>query len=92
MILLTIGAVFPLVTSLGFDPIWFGIMLVTVAEIAMITPPVGMNLFVLRGAVDDLNMGHVMRGVVPFVTADVVRMIIIAIFPLLATWLPSHMS
>ncbi|MGA8048863.1 MAG: TRAP transporter large permease, partial [Burkholderiales bacterium] len=91
MILLTLGAVYPLVKSFGFDPIWFGVLLVTLGEIGMITPPVGMNLFVLQG-VAGLRLETIARGILPFVGADVVRIILLVLFPLLATWLPSRMA
>lgn len=89
MIMLTIAGVFPLVISLGFDPIWFGIMLVTLAEIGMITPPVGMNLFVLQGVVPGLKMDVMIRGITPFVVADLVRLVLLVAFPAIALWLPS---
>jgi tripartite ATP-independent transporter DctM subunit len=88
MILLTVAPVFQLVTSLGFDPIWFGVMLVTVCEIGMIAPPVGINLFVIQG-VGNLPMATVVRGIVPFAVADCFRLLLIALFPWLATWLPN---
>jgi tripartite ATP-independent transporter DctM subunit len=91
MILLTLGAVYPLVKSLGFDPIWFGVVLVTLGEIGMITPPVGMNLFVLQSA-GGMRLETVARGILPFVTADVVRILLLSLFPFLATWLPGHMA
>ena len=90
MILLTLGAVYPLVKSFGFDPIWFGVLLVTLSEIGMITPPVGMNLFVLQG-VAGIRLETIARGILPFVAADVVRIAFIVAFPLLATWLPGRM-
>ncbi len=89
MIMLTIAGVFPLVTSLGFDPIWFGVMLVTLAEIGMITPPVGMNLFVLQGVVPHLKMPVMIRGITPFVVADLLRLALLVAFPAIALWLPS---
>ncbi len=88
MILLTVAPVFQLVTGLDFDPIWFGVMLVTVCEIGMIVPPVGINLFVIQG-VGNLPMATVVRGIVPFAAADCVRLLLIALFPWLATWLPN---
>jgi tripartite ATP-independent transporter DctM subunit len=91
MILLTLGAVYPLVKSLGFDPIWFGVVLVTLGEIGMITPPVGMNLFVLQSA-GGMRLETVARGILPFVTADVVRILLLTLFPFLATWLPGRMT
>ncbi|MBL8665694.1 MAG: TRAP transporter large permease [Candidatus Odyssella sp.] len=92
MILLTLGSVFPLVKALGFDPIWFGVVLVTLAEIGTITPPVGMNLFVLSATVPNLPLQTVARGILPFVSADAVRIAILLAVPALATWLPSTMS
>jgi tripartite ATP-independent transporter DctM subunit len=89
MILLTIGAVFPVIRGLGIDPIWFGVFLVTLAEIGMITPPVGMNLFVLQSTVPGLGLGTVSRGILPFVAADGVRLLILLAAPWLATWLPT---
>ena len=91
MMLLTVGPVFKLIVALGFDPIWFGVMFVTVCEIGMIVPPVGINLFVIQG-VAGLPLQTVVRGITPFVVADCFRMLIIAMVPALATWLPSLMS
>jgi tripartite ATP-independent transporter DctM subunit len=91
MMLLTVGAVFKLITALGFDPIWFGVMFVTVCEIGMIVPPVGINLFVIQ-SVTGLKLGTIVRGIAPFVAADCVRMLVIALVPALATWLPSMME
>jgi C4-dicarboxylate transporter DctM subunit len=89
MILLTLPVFFPLVVSLGFDPIWFGILVVTVVEIGLISPPVGMNLFVLKTLLPQVSTGTVFRGVVPFMTADVVRLAILIAFPIISLWLPS---
>ena len=88
MILLTVPIFFPLVLSLGFDPIWFGVLIVCVAEISMITPPVGMNIFVLSSVVPDVRSSEIWRGVLPFVAADVVRMFVLIAFPMLTLWLP----
>lgn len=90
MILLTVAPVFKLVTALGFDPIWFGVMLITVCEIGMIVPPVGINLFVIQG-VGNLPMATVVRGILPFALADIVRLFLICLFPWLATWLPNKL-
>lgn len=91
MILLTVPFVFPVIKALGFDPIWFGIIIVTVVEIGLITPPIGMNLFVIIGVAKDLKTRDVVRGVVPFILCDIVRVVILVAFPILATWLPSTM-
>jgi len=88
MIMLTIPFVFPLITSLGFDPIWFGILVVTVAELGLITPPVGMNLFIIQGVATDLPSITVMRGILPFILADLVRLAVIILIPAIALFLP----
>ena len=90
MMLLTVGPVFKLVIALGFDPIWFGVMLVTVCEIGMILPPVGINLFVIQN-VAGLPLLTIVRGIAPFVAADTLRLLLIALVPALATWLPGRM-
>ena len=90
MILLTVPAVFPLIKALGVDPIWFGVLIVTVVEIGMITPPVGMNLFVIQGA-SGVPLRRIVAGIWPFVGADVVRLALLILFPVLSTFLPSLM-
>ena len=91
MMLLTVGPVFKLVVALGFDPIWFGVMFVTVCEVGMILPPVGINLFVIQ-SIAGLPLATLVRGIFPFVAADTVRLFVIAALPALATWLPSRMA
>jgi len=91
MVLLTIPVFFPVVVQLGFDPIWFGILIVCVVEIGLISPPVGMNLFVLKTLLPEVSTGTMFRGVMPFMVADVVRLAILVAFPWLALWLPSTM-
>lgn len=88
MILLTLPSVFSVVLSFGMDPIWFGILLVTVVEVGLITPPIGMNLFVLKAVSPELRLSAVFRGVVPFIAADVVRIAILIALPGLSLWLP----
>jgi tripartite ATP-independent transporter DctM subunit len=90
MILLTVPAVFPLIQALQIDPIWFGVLLVTVVEIGMITPPVGMNLFVIQGA-GRVPLRTIVAGIWPFVAADIVRLTLLLGFPAISTWLPSLM-
>lgn len=89
MILLTIPIFFPIVTELGFDPIWFGIFAVMVTELSLITPPVGLNLFVIKSVIGNLSVGAMYRGILPFVAADIVRIGIIILIPAIATLLPS---
>jgi tripartite ATP-independent transporter DctM subunit len=91
MVLLTIPVFFPVIVGLGFDPVWFGILIVTVVEIGMISPPVGMNLFVMNSLLPDVKLTDIFRGVWPFVLADIVRLCILIAFPAIALWLPSLM-
>ncbi|MFD1880889.1 TRAP transporter large permease [Paracoccus pacificus] len=88
MILLTVVPAYTVVTGLGYDPIWFGVLLVSVVEIGLITPPVGMNLFVIQGVAPNLSLASLSRGIVPFVLADFVRIALILMFPALTLWLP----
>ncbi|MFM1856914.1 MAG: hypothetical protein RLZ83_2223 [Pseudomonadota bacterium] len=92
MMLLTVPIFFPLVTALGFDPVWFGILVVCVIEISLITPPVGMNIFVLSSVVPQLPTTTIWRGVLPFVAADVIRMAILIAFPALSLALPQWLG
>ena len=92
MILLTVPVFFPLIVHLGLDPIWFGILIVVVVEIGLISPPVGMNLFVLKTLIPQVSTGTVFRGVTPFVVADVIRLGILIAFPAISLWLPSLMK
>jgi C4-dicarboxylate transporter, DctM subunit len=91
MILLTVPVLFPVVMALGFDPLWFGILVVVVVEIGLISPPVGMNIFVLRSLLPHVPTGTIFRGVMPFVVADCVRLAILIAFPVLSTWLPHRL-
>ncbi len=91
MIILTIPIVFPVIKTLGFDPIWFGVIIVMTVELGLIHPPVGMNVFVIKSVIKDVKLSTVFYGVMPFVLTDILRLAILIIFPILATWLPSHM-
>ena len=91
MVILTVPIVFPVVTALGFDPIWFGIIIVMTVELGLIHPPVGMNVFVIKSVIKDVNMSTIFVGVLPFVITDLIRLVILILFPLLATWLPQRM-
>ncbi|GHG80433.1 TRAP transporter large permease [Pseudodonghicola xiamenensis] len=92
MILLTVPIFYPLVMQLGYDPIWFGIVVVVVTEISLITPPVGLNVFVLRGVLPDVSTGTIFRGVTPFWVADIFRLTLIVVVPVLSTWLASYVA
>ncbi len=91
MILLTVPVFFPLIVHLGIDPVWFGILIVVVVEIGLISPPVGMNLFVLKTLLPQVGTGTVFRGVMPFIFADIVRLAILIVFPVISLYLPSLM-
>lgn len=91
MMLLTVPIFYPVVVSLGFDPIWFGIVVVVVTEISLITPPVGLNVFVLSGLVKDINTATIFKGIFPFWVADMVRLALIVLFPAIALMLPNMM-
>lgn len=91
MLLLTVPIFFPLVTSLGYDPIWFGIVVVVVTEISLITPPVGLNVFVLKGVVGNVSTGTIFKGVTPFWMVDILRLLLLLAIPALALYLPGQM-
>jgi tripartite ATP-independent transporter DctM subunit len=91
MLLLTVPIFFPLVVGLGYDPVWFGIIVVVVTEISLITPPVGLNVFILKGVVQDVSTGTVFRGVTPFWLIDILRLILLLAIPGLTLYLPSLM-
>jgi C4-dicarboxylate transporter, DctM subunit len=91
MIILTIPIVFPIITQLGFDPIWFGVIIVMTVELGLIHPPVGMNVFVIKSVVQEVSFSTIFRGVLPFIVTDLVRLVILIAFPILALYLPSHM-
>ncbi len=88
MLLLTVPVFYPVVQSLGFDLIWFGIIVVVVTEISLITPPVGLNVFVLSGVLKDVNTGTIFRGVTPFWFADIIRLLLLTLIPAISLFLP----
>lgn len=85
---ITLPFVYPLVTGMGYDPIWWGVVNVLVIELGMITPPIGINVFVLHGMARDLPLGTIFRGVIPFILADLARLLLLILVPSLALWLP----
>lgn len=89
IIFITLPILFPLVMQLGFDPIWFNVVMLLNLELALITPPVGMNLFVLQGISPDSKMTQIIKGVIPFGAAMALEILILCFFPELATWLPN---
>ena len=91
MIILTVPIIFPVIKQLGFDPIWFGVIIVMTVELGLIHPPVGMNIFVIKSVVEDVKISTIFYGVLPFIITDLLRLVILIAFPILAIWLPSHM-
>lgn len=92
MILLTVPIVFPLILDLGFDPIWFGIVMVMTVELGLITPPVGMNVFVIKSVLRTVGLTTIFVGVAPFIVSDLLRLVLLVAVPELVTFLPSRMG
>lgn len=91
MIVLTVPIFYPVVIKLGFDPIWFGVIMVIVMEMALITPPVGMNVFAIAGVAPDIPLYTIFKGVLPFLAAMVICVALMMIIPQIATFLPGLM-
>jgi tripartite ATP-independent transporter DctM subunit len=89
MILITVPVVLPLVTSLGYSGVWFGIFVTVLAEAGLITPPVGLNVFVIRSQIPELPLGTIFRGAMNFLAADAVLLVLLIAFPAIALWLPA---
>ncbi len=89
MILLTVPIVFPVMMQLGFDPIWFGVIIVMAVTFGLVCPPVGMNVFVISSIARDIPLGKIYRGTYPFIAVDIFRLVILCAFPGLSLWLPS---
>ena len=91
MMMLTLPLIFPAVVALGFDPIWFGIILVKMCEICLITPPVGLNVYVVHSVAPEIPLEEIFRGVLPFVAMDILTVGLLILFPQIITFLPSLM-
>jgi tripartite ATP-independent transporter DctM subunit len=92
MLLLTLPVVYPAVIALGYDSIWFGIIVVKMAEVCLITPPIGLNCFVVNGVRPDISLTQVFRGIAIFFVADVLTIAVLFAFPEIVTWLPDLMN
>ena len=92
MMLLTLPIVFPLIQALHFDPIWFGILVVRVTEVGMITPPIGLNVYIIKGVAEDIPIGTIFKGVVPFIMADICHIAFLIVFPQISLFLPNLMK
>jgi tripartite ATP-independent transporter DctM subunit len=91
MLVLTLPIVFPVITDLGYDPVWFGVVMVIVLEMGLISPPVGVNVFVVKGFVDDVPMRQIFAGILPFWGAMLICLALLVLFPQLALFLPNSM-
>ncbi|MBA7706054.1 C4-dicarboxylate TRAP transporter large permease protein DctM [subsurface metagenome] len=92
LVVVTIPIFFPVVMELGFDPIWFGVIIVLVAEMGVITPPVGVNVFVIKGIAPDVPLHIIFKGIFPFLAALIIVTVILLVFPQIATFLPSFIT
>jgi tripartite ATP-independent transporter DctM subunit len=91
MVILTVPIIFPVIKELGFDPIWFGVIIVMTVELGLIHPPVGMVVFVIKSVIQDVNFSTIFAGVLPFIATDLIRLVILIAFPVIALWLPGRM-
>src|SRR5262245_49323136 len=91
MVILTVPIIFPVIKELGFDPIWFGVIIVMTVELGLIHPPVGMIVFVIKSVIGDIKFSTIFAGVLPFIVTDLIRLVILIAFPIIALWLPSRM-
>ena len=91
MVILTVPIIFPVIKELGFDPIWFGVIIVMTVELGLIHPPVGMVVFVIKSVIQDINFSTIFAGVLPFIVTDLIRLVTLIAFPIIALWLPSRM-
>jgi C4-dicarboxylate transporter DctM subunit len=92
IMILTTPIIFPVVSALGFDPIWYGVIMVVVLEVGLITPPVGMNVFVIRSVSGDIEIGTIFAGILPFLGACIVAVILLVLFPEIALFVPGLMK
>lgn len=90
IMLITLPIAYPVTVALGIDPIWFAVMMVINMELATITPPVGLNLFVIMGITGEKDFMEVLKGTVPFMVLITFVLVLVMVFPPLATWLPRH--
>lgn len=91
IILISTPILLPIIIALGFSPIWFGVLLIITCEMAVITPPVGLNLYVIKGIAPEISLNDIIKGALPFVLVEAIAILIIAVFPQIALWLPGMM-
>ena len=91
VIVMTSAILLPVITTLGFDPYWFAIVFTINMEIGLITPPVGLNLYIIKGITPDVKLSTILRGSIPFMFMMILSIIILCIFPEIVTWLPDKL-
>jgi TRAP-type C4-dicarboxylate transport system permease large subunit len=91
-LVLTTPFVFPLIVSIGYDPVWWGIINVMIIEIALVTPPIGMNVFIVQALAPHLNLASIFRGLGPFILANFVWVALMLMFPEIALWFPNFLA
>ena len=91
MMMITLPAIFPVIVQLGYNPIWFGIMVVCLCEIAFVTPPVAMNLYAVKAVAPEIPTEDITKGVLPFLIMYGIFIVLLILFPQIATWLPTTM-
>lgn len=92
IILVTVPIIYPVMMQLGFDPIWFGVIIVMVTTLGMVMPPVGINVFVINSIARDIPLWQIYKGVMPFILVDLIRLALLVLFPAIALYLPGHMD
>jgi C4-dicarboxylate transporter, DctM subunit len=92
LVVLTVPIIYPTVIANGFDPIWFGVIIVLVTEMGVITPPVGVNVYVIKGIAKEVPMADIFKGIFPFLFALMVSLLIFLLFPIISTYLPSFIT
>ena len=92
LVLLTVPIFFPVIVSLGIDPIWFGIFVLVAVEVGLITPPIGMNVFVVKSMLPDVSVTSIYKGIIPFLSGDVIRISLFILFPEIVLFLPELMN
>jgi C4-dicarboxylate transporter DctM subunit len=92
MILLTVPIVYPVMMTLGFDPVWFGVIIVMAVTFGMICPPVGMNVFVINSIARDISLTRIYKGTMPFIAVDLLRLVLLCAFPVISLWLPGQLG
>jgi len=91
IILMTSPILYPIITTAGFDPVWFGVIMTINMEIGLIHPPVGLNIYIVSSIAPDVPVTRVMWGTIPYVVCMMLAIVILCIFPEIATWLPDHL-